>query len=125
MKRWLASLFVSLALAGSVLAGMPLHSGNGQMMKCCDKAKGNDKTPEADAARVCCAVNCSDSTPTPSSPSFNFSPASIAISRSIAEQIAALFPTAKALPFISPQYSREILTQTFQPKYIQHNSFLI
>ena len=125
MTKWFTSSILLFALAGGALSGMPVHAEKPGMMKCCDKAKGNDKTPEAYAARVCCAVNCSDSTPTPSSPSFNFSPASIAISRSIAEQIAALFPTAKALPSISPQYSREILTQTFQPKYIQHNSFLI
>ncbi len=125
MTRWIKSFLFLLAISGGILAGMPLHAANSQMMECCDKAKSSAKTSEARMARLCCAINCSDSTPTPQSTSFNFSPANLTISESIAEQIAALFPTAKAVPSLSPQYSREILNQTFQPKYIQYNSFLI
>ncbi len=107
------------------MSGTPLHSPNDKMMKCCDKAKSKDGSPAATAADLCCAVNCSESVPTPSGSSFNFSPSNAQISKSIAEQIAALFPQKKVHLSTSPQYSRQILSRIFQPKYIQYNSFLI
>ncbi|MGB7207996.1 MAG: hypothetical protein WBD27_04990 [Pyrinomonadaceae bacterium] len=125
MARWLISFLFLLALVGGVLAGTPLHSSSTRMMKCCDKAKSKDKSPAANAADLCCAVNCSESVPTQSSSSFNFSPSNITISKSIAEQIEVLFPKVNIRLLTLPQYSREILSRTFQPKYIQHNSFLI
>jgi hypothetical protein len=126
MKLWLTSLFLLAALAGGVFAGMPLHSGKmDSQMKCCDKAKSKDKTPEASAARLCCAVNCTDPVPTSSGGSFNFAPSNIEISKSIAEQISALFQKEMAGPRTSLRYSRATLPRTFQPKYIQYSSFLI
>jgi len=124
MSRFLI-LFVLFALVGGVVSGTPLHSPNEKMMKCCDKAKSTDKTPSAEATRLCCAVNCSDSTPTPSNTSFNFSSSVVSVPKSISEQIAALFPIERDQPSKSPQYSRVPLARTFQPRYIQHNSFLI
>ena len=128
MVKWIRQipfLLVLVALVGGVVSGTPLHSPNDKMMKCCDKAKSKDGSPAATAADLCCAVNCSESVPTPSSASLNFSPSNAQISKSIAEQIAALFPKETTPLSTSPQYSREILRRTFQPKYIQHNSFLI
>lgn len=125
MVRCLTMLFLLLALVSGVVSGTPLHASNDKMMKCCDKAKSKDRSPAATAADLCCAVNCSESVPTPSSGSFNFSPSNAQISKSIAEQIAALFPKEKTYLSTSPQYSREILPRIFQPKYIQYNSFLI
>lgn len=125
MVKQLALLFVLWALVAGVVSGTPLHSSNGAMMKCCDKAKSQDRSPAADAADLCCAVNCSESVPTPSSASLNFSPSVAQISKSIAEQIAALFSKEVIHPSTSPQYLREIPPRTFQPKYIQHKSFLI
>lgn len=125
MAKRLTLLFVLFALAGGVLAGTPLHEPNDGMMECCKRAKSKDHSPMAEAARLCCAVNCSESIPSPSGISFNFSPSYTAISRSIAEQIEALFAKAKAAPISLPNYSREILSRTLQPRYIQYNSFLI
>jgi len=79
----------------------------------------------AEAARLCCAVNCSEPTPTPSGISFNYSPSDTTTSKSIAEQIAALFPKEITQLPSSPRYSRNTLSRTLQPKYIQHNSLLI
>lgn len=118
-------LFVLFALAGGVVSGTPLHSPSGKMMKCCDKAKSKDRSPTAEAARLCCATNCSNSAPISSGGLFNFTPSNITIYKSIAAQIAALFPNPKAEPSVSAQYLRKTLTSTFQPKYLQHNSFLI
>jgi len=127
MKNWLTTFFLVLALAGGVLAGMPLHTGNmeSKMMDCCDKAKGNESSPQADAARLCCAVNCSESVPTSSGISFNFAPSNITIPKSISEQISALFPSVRSRPSPIHLISGETLPRIFQPRYIQYNSFLI
>lgn len=118
-------LFVLFAIAGGVVAGTPLHSPSGKMMKCCDKAKSKDTSPSAEAARLCCATNCSNTAPISLGGSFNFTPSNITIYKSIADQIAALFPNAKSDSSVSPQYLRKTLTSTFQPKYLQYKSFLI
>jgi len=118
-------LFVLFALAGGVVSGTPLHSPSGKMMKCCDKAKSKDRSPSAEAARLCCATNCSSSAPVAPGGSFNFTPSNVTIYKSIAEQIAALFPKKIAISSAAPQYAREIISRTFQPRYIQHNSLLI
>ncbi len=125
MVKRITLLFILIALAGGVVSGTPLHSPNDKMMKCCDKARSKDHSPAAEATRLCCAVNCSESIPTPSGISFSFYPSNKPVSQSIAEQIAALFPTRTVQPSKSPLYSRLVLTRTFQPRYIQHNSFLI
>ncbi|MEO7674527.1 MAG: hypothetical protein ABIU09_10690 [Pyrinomonadaceae bacterium] len=95
------------------------------MMKCCDKAKSKDNSQEASLARLCCAVNCTDSGPTSSGLSFNFSPSSVAVEDSISAQIADLFKTEWIKPSISHSYELTVVSRSFQPKYIQHHSFLI
>lgn len=128
MKKSLTSLFLILALASGVLAGMPLHSGNknSQMMDCCKKAKSKEQSKEANIARLCCAVNCNDSAPTPSGTSFNFSPSVIIISDSIIKQIASLlFIKEKPTTALESSFARQIQTKKFNPKYLQHHSFLI
>jgi hypothetical protein len=104
VKR-LTLLIVILSLAVGVLAGTPLHDPNDGMMECCIRAKSKDKSPKAEAARLCCAINCSTTTPTSSGASFNAAPANFTI--------------------IDSAYSREVLARTFQPSYIQHHAFLI
>lgn len=127
MKRLLSSLFVLSALAGSVLAGMPLHAGmlDKNMMKCCKKAKGSEQSPSANAARLCCAVNCSDPAPTSSVSSFNFSPAIVNVSDSIARQITDLVGRRKQSSPILIRIESPPVSQSSHPKYIQHHSFLI
>lgn len=125
MKKWLTSLFLVLALAGGVLAGTPLHSGNDRMMICCKKAKDKRQTSEASIARLCCALNCTNTMPGPSGVSFNFSPSGIIISDSIAKQIALLLQNEKPIQTVFISFEREPFSQKFQPKYIQHHSFLI
>ncbi len=128
MKRWLTSLFLLLTLAGGVLAGMPSHSGkmDSRMMSCCKKAKSKEQSPQANATRLCCALNCTDSMPTPSGVSLNFSPSAVIISDSIVKQIALLLlKKEKPLSTIFISFERESFPQKVQPKYIQHHSFLI
>jgi hypothetical protein len=125
MKKWLTSLFLVLALAGGVLAGTPLHSGNSRMMICCKKAKDKEQTSEASIARLCCALNCTNSMPGPSGVSFNFSPSSVIISDSIVKQIALLLEKEKSVSTVFISFERGSLPQKSPPKYIQHHSFLI
>lgn len=128
MKKWLTSLLLILALASGVLAGTPLQLGNenSQMMDCCKKAKSKEQSKEANIARLCCALNCSNSAPAPSGTSFNFSPSAIIIRDSIIKQIAVLlFIKEKPTTNIAFSFRRVPLAQKIQPKYLQHHSFLI
>lgn len=128
MKKRLTTLFLILAMAGSALAGMPLHSGNtnSRMMKCCEKAKSKEQSKEASLARLCCAINCGDSAPTPSGTSFNFLPSFLIINDSLIKRIALLLLIKeKHKSTAAILFERIPLAQKFPPKYIQHHSFLI
>ena len=127
MKRWLTSLVLLFALAAGALAGATPFSGNAEngmsAMECCKKKQMGAKT--VSAAQLCCAVNCNSPAPTSPGASVNFSPVAVIISDSILKQIALLFANEKPIRTISYAFERETLTQKFQPKYIQHHSFLI
>src|SRR2546423_12617348 len=64
-----ASLALILVIGGSVFAGIPLHSNEKECsmpgmagMDCCKKAaQAQSLTPEISTARLCCALNCSQS----------------------------------------------------------------
>ena len=128
-KKWLTSVFLVLALASGVLAGMPLHSGamNSPSMKCCKKMKMAEKAPAASLARLHCAINCTDSSPTPGNgSSSNFAPTGIIISDSISKQIAALFSTKQRMTSTNAALLEQVLLpRKIPPKYLQHHSFLI
>lgn len=132
MKKWLTSLFLFFALASGVAAGTPVFANNAEngmsAMECCKKKKAQDCSgaDTMSAAQLCCAINCNGSAPTaPGNASINFSPSSIIISDSILKQIAALFIKERAVSTISFSFERQALPPNFQPKYIQHHSFLI
>ena len=129
MNRRLTLIFLILALASGVLAGTPLHAGNmkSQSMKCCKKMKSSDQQqPAASLARLHCAINCTDTSPTPGGSASNFSPPTFTVSESLISQIARLLAREEkthsppALRLESVPAPREI-----PPKYIQHHSFLI
>jgi hypothetical protein len=127
MVKWLTSLILLLALASGALAGTPVFSGNAEngmsAMKCCKKKSHEVKS--VSAAQLCCAVNCSSPAPTAPGASFNFSPSTIIISDSILKQIALLLGQEKPALKVSFSFERVTFSQKFQPKYIQHHSFLI
>lgn len=125
MARRLTLLIVILSLAAGVLAGTPLHAPNDNMMECCKRAKSKESSSKAEAARLCCALNCSTTTPISSGTTFNPTPANFTITKSIAGQIADLFAKEKAVSINPTSYSREILPRTFQPSYIRHHAFRI
>jgi hypothetical protein len=49
----------------------------------------------------------------------------VSITGSIVGQIAELFANGKTGSSDTTKHDREVLLRTFQPKFIQHNSFLI
>jgi hypothetical protein len=108
-----------------VLAGTPLYTPMDGMSECCKRAKSKETSPKAEASRLCCAMNCSQSVPTSSGGSTNPTPASFTITRSVADQIAALFTKEKTAPIALSFNSREIFPRYSQPSYIQHHAFLI
>src|SRR6267378_301217 len=69
MMTRFASLALVLVIGGSVFAGIPLHSNEQECsmpemagMDCCKKAaQAESLTPEVSIARLCCALNCSQS----------------------------------------------------------------
>lgn len=125
MVRRLILLFLLLSLAGGVLGGTPLHMSSSKMMKCCDKAKSKNQTPAANAANLCCAVNCSEPTPAPSGAAFNFSPGSVNVTESVAKQLAELFGGRKQFAPLLVSTEPNRVFQSSQPKFIQHHAFLI
>lgn len=129
MKKWLTSAFLLFALASGVLAGTPVFSGNSEngmsAMACCKKKPKDCDAKTVSAAQLCCAVNCNNSAPTAPGASVNFSPSSIIVSDSILKQIALLLGREKPVQTLSFSFERKILPQKYQPKYIQHHSFLI
>ena len=84
-----------------------MHSGKSQMMKCCDKAKKKEKTPEAKAAQLCCVFNCNNSAPTSSSSTFNFSPTAISIRDSISKQISLQLKKERVILTVSFSFERK------------------
>jgi hypothetical protein len=90
MRKWLTVLVLMAAMLGGVLAGtpLPIHSGEGEcpmmgMMDCCTKAQKSDDAPEAGAARLCCALNCSGPSRTTPAGAFNFSPPVAALQNAV------------------------------------------
>ena len=75
MIKRIASLTLVLMLGGSVLAGVPMHSGSSEsgMMDCCKKALEQNDSPYVAAARLCCAMNCNEPGPTSNNSSQTFS----------------------------------------------------
>src|SRR5437870_1029628 len=66
MRTRLISLVILLIVAGSAVAGAPLHSNEqscsmGGEMDCCKAALRHNNTPQVAAARLCCSLNCSQS----------------------------------------------------------------
>lgn len=129
MTKWLTSLFMLAVIGGSVAAGVPLHSGEQECpmhemkdgVDCCAKAQAQQVTPEVEAARLCCAVNCpSSGATTPTASPLRVSASATTTQHPAVPTTASVIPAA-LLRFDSarehPQHS--------PPTYIQHHALLI
>lgn len=126
MLKWLTSFFLLAVMTGSSVTGMPLHSGEKEchmagMMDCCAKARMRSNKPEAKAARLCCALNCTEpGTPTPTG-SFKISPQLAAVLDSVLVPHSSSLPIPGLARSISPPGYR----QNSNPAYIRHLALLI
>jgi hypothetical protein len=129
MLKRLTSLLLLLAVGAGVASGAPLHSGGNEcamegsmeMMDCCQHARSHGNTPEVQAARLCCAVNCQTTgTSGPASETNIYGP-----------QIAPSHPaaTTPATPaFTIPHVRRRVRlshTNESPPVYLLNLAFLI
>src|SRR5258706_16326154 len=121
----LASLALILIIGGSVFAGIPLHSNEQECsmpgmagMDCCKKAAQVESlTPEVSTARLCCALNCSQSGTTGSTGS--------RLPRPSASQAIAIHPASLQPAVVPPHLSlrsswAESPPPYSNPAYIRH-----
>lgn len=129
MRTRLISLLLLLVLAGSAFAGIPMHFGESECsmsqamagMDCCKAALLGGESPEATAARLCCAVNCSHEGSTP--------PSSLRISPQSQPAVSDYQPGTPALPvslLLTARINRSHSPPTdSHPAYIRHLALLI
>src|SRR5437773_10523903 len=126
----LASLVLVFVICGSALAGVPLHSNEQECsmpgmagMDCCKKAaQAQSLTPEVSTARLCCALNCSQSGTTGSTGSQLPRPSTsqaMAIHPSVFQPLVATLHLSVRSSWVDspPPYSN--------PAYIRHLALLI
>ncbi|HYE15470.1 MAG TPA: hypothetical protein VD968_13590 [Pyrinomonadaceae bacterium] len=100
MVKRLTTILLLLALGAGVASGAPLHAGAEEcdmggameMMDCCKRARSVGNTPEIQAARLCCAVNCQQG-------GANGPSSAVRVS---APQVAAQHPAATSSPMPAP-----------------------
>jgi hypothetical protein len=127
MKKWVTAFILLVAIVASVLAGtpMPMHSGEKEcpmtgMMDCCEKAQGHTDAPEVIAAQLCCALNCSDTSPAWPAGTFNFSPPVDGLQSTVI--VNNFLPLSSGL---ARSNSPPGLQSPSNPAYIQHLALLI
>src|SRR6476660_4130395 len=115
MIKRIASLTLVLMLGGSVLAGVPMHSGSSEsgMMDCCKKALEQDASPHVAAARLCCAMNCNE----PGSTSSNTSQSSFQAGSEPSPMIVAALPATSLSKQLRVRYGH-LSAGHSQPAYI-------
>ena len=130
IKKWVISLVLILATAGSVLAGVPLHFGGHDCsdMECCMTEMGeapshgaHDAMPEEQAGELYCFLNCSDPTlPGQTAGLSQLSPSYSASNHPVAVQA----PLVVAISHLR-RYRTDVSPQNSRPAYIRHLALLI
>ena len=123
MVKWLTSVFLVITVAYGGAVGASLHTESSGMSKCCDKAKSGDRTPQVQAAVLCCALNCTDPAPTSSGIVIDLSTTFLAKTEflvSIEDLVGSAWPGSIPYPI-----GQNAILRSNQPKYIQTHSFLI
>ena len=129
MLRRLTALVFILVIAGGAAAGTPLHShdqecemGGMAVMDCCKKAREQSEAPEVLAARLCCALNCSQPAPTGSTGTVN--PQTSQAPANSPLHAAATPPANLLLPSLT-RGQAQFPPLNFPPGYIRHSALLI
>lgn len=120
MGKWLTIIALVVAMSGSVIAGIPLHSEQGcGEMDCCATAHKQDDAPEVASARLCCALNCQQpGTATPNAAT-RLSQLAVALQPCIVQPIK--IAPASLLRF----HQTQVHQPNSQPSYIRHLALLI
>lgn len=129
MAKWITATVLVLTLSGSVLAGVPIDAPAQECsatanvageMDCCALAQMQAQAPEVAAAKLCCAINCSQPAQTESMNSVRISlPATTLV-----------HPPVAALPATSPRFPHSFrsafpCSATAKPSYILNLALLI
>jgi hypothetical protein len=129
MLRRLTALAFILALVAGTAAGAPLHSGDRECgmagmdgMDCCEKARAQENSREVLAARLCCALNCTQ--PAPAGTNTTGARA-VQAPASVTTHPVALPPSAHPLSAPHAPNSSRTLPSASPPGYIRHSSLLI
>src|SRR5258708_2279355 len=129
MRTRFISLIILLVVAGSAVAGAPLHSNEqscsmgGAMgeMDCCKAALSHNNTRQVASARLCCSLNCSQNGTTPSN--------GVQVQPKMQPSVSAHLTGAQAVlpPVFSLRHSShsQSLPTDSHPAYIRHLALLI
>lgn len=129
MRARLTSLVLLLIVAGGAFAGVPVHFGEQSCsmgeamgdMDCCKVALMQNETPEAEAARLSCALNCLQNGSTAPSNVVRVSPPSQAAVPPHPAIAQALLNSSLPLRYIARAHGPPSST----PAYIRHLALLI
>lgn len=128
MRKRLNIFMLVAALTAGVLSGVPAHAGEhdcpmgGIADDCCATAREHGGAPEVSAARLCCALNCTEPGTTGQAGSFQLSPTvALTLHTGAMPPVAADSPYA-ALP---RSYSSSSPPRDSHPAYIRHLALLI
>jgi hypothetical protein len=126
-RKWFTAFILIAAMTGGALAGV--HNGAGEhscpmasMGDCCATAHGQDHGPKVSAARLCCALNCTEPGTTVPTGAFNIS------SQLSGVLHAGVVPPAEALaplPVLLRPYPASHHPPESHPAYIRHLALLI
>jgi hypothetical protein len=126
MLKWCTSLILTIVLAGSAFAGVPMHSGERHcpMMgtdECCEKAESQNPSPQVYTARLCCSLNCSvPGTTGPTGATLKAPSITAALHSAINIPAAYLMAVRRLFANLAPDRN-----QHSPPFYIQHLALLI
>ena len=130
MRKRATSFVLIAAMIGSALAGVHAPAvehhcpmAGMDMSDCCDKAHEQSESPAVSAARLCCALNCTEPGTTNPTGAFKISP-----SGASALYAGATPPIAAATlphPALSHPYTSSGPPAYSSPAYIRHLALLI
>ncbi len=127
MLKWLTSFVLVAGLTAGALAGVHSHGDEhncpmkGMGDGCCAKAREHAGPPEVSAARLCCALNCTEPGTTGPTGTFELSPAVAAALHTGAVPPAEATPRHPLTRFHTPPES----PPDSHPAYIRHLALLI
>jgi hypothetical protein len=125
-RRLTIFMLVAVTVSGALTG---VHGNEGRhkcpmmgMSDCCEKAGLQAATPQVSAARLCCALNCTEPGTTNPTGAFNVSP-----SLSLAAHSGVVPPAVAASPYALPHhaYSSPSPPKDSHPAYIRHLALLI